>query len=139
MDGRRREGQRWSSAAKPPIDKDEHRALINHFTTAVMPRLVRQNCQAECRNQSYLLQLASEFPPLLAVLTAIAAVDLRKDDAAMEHYLYSLRSLQDRMTEAPDAGNEDGLLATTICLCVFEVSWPLGWISQGIQTGTKII
>lgn len=87
-----------------------------------MPRLVRQDCLAECRNQSYLLQLAAEFPPLMAVLMAIAAVDLGKDDLAMERYLYSLRSLQDRMTVIPDAGNEDGLLATTICLCVFEVS-----------------
>ena len=91
-----------------------------------MPRLIRENCRTECCEQSHLLRLAEKFSPLMAVLIAIAAVDLGNAEVAMDRYLYSLRSLQDRIADAPDAGNEDGLLATTICLCVFEVSWFCG-------------
>lgn len=58
----------------------------------------------------------------MAVMVAIAAADLGRGELAMDRYLCSLRSLQDRLADAPDAGNEDGLLATTISLCLFEVS-----------------
>ncbi|KAJ5833377.1 hypothetical protein N7474_001688, partial [Penicillium riverlandense] len=117
IDGRRREGRRWSA---PTRELDEHESLRDHFVTSVMPRLVRQNCVPECCDQSYLLRLAQEFPPLMAVLLAMAAADLGKDAVATARYLYTLRSLQDRMADAPDAGNEDGLLATAIFLCLFE-------------------
>lgn len=71
-----------------------------------------------------MLYLAQEFPPLMAVMVAIAALDLDTAchyQAAMESYLFSLRCLQDCMRDSLDGKNADGLLATTICLCVFEV------------------
>ena len=58
----------------------------------------------------------------MAIMIAIAAVDTGQDALAMDRYLYSLRTLQDRIAVAADAGNEDAFLATTVCLCVFEVS-----------------
>jgi hypothetical protein len=61
----------------------------------------------------------------MAIMIAIAALDLGDDALAMQHYLDSLRSLQGCIIDAPGTGNEDGLLATTICLCVFEVSFLL--------------
>lgn len=60
----------------------------------------------------------------MGVMIAIAALDWGTpyyNELAMESYLFALRNLQDRMALSPDAGNEDGLLATAICLCVFEV------------------
>lgn len=71
-----------------------------------------------------MILLALDFPPLMAVMIAIAALDRgtsHHDQVAIESYLFSLRDLQDRMRHASDAGNPDGLLATTICMCVFEV------------------
>ncbi|BCS23598.1 uncharacterized protein APUU_40042A [Aspergillus puulaauensis] len=85
-----------------------------------MPRLVRPNCPSVYSDQSYMVRLAREFPPLMAIITAIAALDIGNDSLAMQHYLRSLRSLQARIIAASGTGNEDGLLATTICLCVFE-------------------
>lgn len=85
---------------------------------------MRQNCLPDYSNQSHLLQLALEFPPLMGVMIAIAAMDLgtpHYDQLAMESYLFSLRSLQDRLALSQDAGSEDGLLGTAVCLCVFEV------------------
>lgn len=58
----------------------------------------------------------------MAIMVAIAAADLGRGELAMDRYLCSLRSLQVRLADAPNVGNEDGLLATTISLCVFEVS-----------------
>lgn len=71
-----------------------------------------------------MLQLALKFPPLMGVMIAISALDwgtTYHNKLAMESYLFALRNLQDRMVLSPDAGDEDGLLATAIYLCVFEV------------------
>ena len=60
----------------------------------------------------------------MAIIIAIAALDLktpRHERLAMESYLFSLHSLRVRLANAPNAGNEDALLATTIHLCIFEV------------------
>lgn len=70
-----------------------------------------------------MVRLAQEFSPLMAIISAIAALDIGNDALAMQHYLRSLRSLQGRLIGASGTWNEDGLLATTICLCVFEVSF----------------
>lgn len=69
-----------------------------------------------------MLQLPHVFPPLMAIMLAIAALDLGREALAIDRYLDSLRSLQENLAEATDAHNEDGILATTIFLCVFEVS-----------------
>lgn len=69
-----------------------------------------------------MLQLAHVFSPLMAIMLAIAAADLGREELAMDRYLFSLRGLQEALADATDAGNEDGFLATTIFLCVFEVS-----------------
>jgi hypothetical protein len=69
-----------------------------------------------------MLQLPHVFPPLMAIMLAIGALDLGREALAMDRYLDSLHSLQERIADATDAGNEDGILATTILLCVFEVS-----------------
>ncbi|OOQ84504.1 hypothetical protein PEBR_29788 [Penicillium brasilianum] len=53
-------------------------------------------------------------------MLAIAAADLGREELAMDRYLSSLRGLQEALAEVTDAGNEDGFLATTIFLCVFE-------------------
>jgi hypothetical protein len=87
-----------------------------------MPRLIRPKCPAEYVDHSYMLHLAHGFQPLMTIMVAIAAADLGRVELAMDRYLCSLRNLQDRLAAAPNAGNEDGLLATTISLCVFEVS-----------------
>ncbi|KZN87939.1 hypothetical protein EN45_065020 [Penicillium chrysogenum] len=118
MDGRRRERRQWNPKC-PGLSNDD-KALYTHFATTVMPRLVRPNCPSVYSDQSHILRLAQEFSPLMAIMIAIAALDLGDDVLAMQHYLDSLRSLQDCIIDAPGTGNEDGLLATTICLCVFE-------------------
>jgi hypothetical protein len=69
-----------------------------------------------------MLQLSHVFQPLMAIMLAIAAADLGREELAMDRYLSSLRGLQEALAEVTDAGNEDGFLATTIFLCVFEVS-----------------
>lgn len=132
MDGRRRESRQWSP--RSPGLPIENEALYTHFTTAVMPRLVRPNCPSVYSDQSYMVRLAREFPPLMAIIIAIAALDIGNDALAMQHYLCSLRSLQGRIIAASGTGNEDGLLATTICLCVFEVSL-LPFSIRGINKG----
>lgn len=71
-----------------------------------------------------MLQLALEFPPLMGIMVAIAALDLGTPDYtcfAARNYIFSLQSLRNQLTVTQDAGNEDSLLATTILLCVFEV------------------
>lgn len=108
----------------PSFKLDDHVDLYQHFAACIIPRLVRQNCLPEYVEQTHMRRLALSFPPLMAIMIAIAALDLdtpANNQVAMEGYLYALRSLQDRMNHDSNAGNEDGLLATTICLCVFEV------------------
>ncbi|RMJ29097.1 hypothetical protein PHISP_00040 [Aspergillus sp. HF37] len=121
----RRDSQKAISALNlPSFRLDDHVDLYQHFAACIIPRLVRQNCLSEYVEQTHMLRLALGFPPLMAIMIAIAALDLgtpAHNQVAMEGYLYSLRSLQDRMNHDSNAGSEDGLLATTICLCVFEV------------------
>jgi hypothetical protein len=64
----------------------------------------------------------------MAIMIAIAAVDLGNDILATQHYLRSLRSLQACIIGALDTEKEDGLLATTICICVFEVRFLLPYM-----------
>lgn len=120
MDGRMRENRQWKP--RSPSLKIENEALYTHFATAVMPRLVRPNCPSVYSDQSHMFQLSQQFPPLMEIMIAIAALDIGNDELAIQHYLHSLRGLQGRIIGASDTGNDDGLLATTICLCVFEVS-----------------
>ena len=124
MDGRRRERRQWNpkSLSLPKDDK----TLYTHFATTVMPRLVRPNCPSVYSDQSHILRLAQDFSPLMAIMIAIAAVDLGNDILATQHYLRSLRSLQACIIGA--TGKEDGLLATTICFCVFEVRFLLPYM-----------
>jgi hypothetical protein len=130
MDGRRRERRQWNPKC-PGLSNDD-KALYTHFATTVMPRLVRPNCPSVYSDQSHILRLAQEFSPLMAIMIAIAALDLGDDVLAMQHYLDSLRSLQDCIIDAPGTGNEDGLLATTICLCVFEVRSFLSYLHHNL-------
>ncbi|CAG8089353.1 unnamed protein product [Penicillium salamii] len=118
MDGRMRENRQWKP--RSPSLKIENEALYTHFATAVMPRLVRPNCPSVYSDQSHMFQLSQQFPPLMEIMIAIAALDIGNDELAIQHYLHSLRGLQGRIIGASDTGNDDGLLATTICLCVFE-------------------
>ena len=120
IDGRLREARRWKSQLSASID--EYHWLYAHFATTVLPRLTRPTCPAEYVDHSYMLHLAHGFPPLMTIMVAIAAADLGRRELAMDRYLCSLRTLQHSLADAADAGNEDGLLATTIFLCVFEVS-----------------
>lgn len=114
-----------SILSAPPPPPASHFDLYRHFATAVTPRLVRQNCLSKYADQSYILQLALEFPPLMNAMVAIAALDKATDDyhnrLAVESYVLSISSLRSRIARAQGVTDQDGLLATTICLCVFEV------------------
>jgi hypothetical protein len=72
-----------------------------------------------------MLRLGLEFPPLMGIMVAIAAVDrANHHQLAMRSYIFAIRELRASIADANDAKNEDGLLATTICLCVYEVVCP---------------
>jgi hypothetical protein len=61
----------------------------------------------------------------MGIMVAIAAVDrANHHQLAMRSYIFAIRELRASITDANDAKNEDGLLATTICLCVYEVVCP---------------
>lgn len=94
--------------------------MYTHFATVVLPGMVRQDCAAEYNDQTYMLQLALEFPPLMAIMIGIAAVYVQDEKLALESYLFSLHGLRSRMAHCADAANEDAILASTILLCVME-------------------
>ncbi|KAE8136432.1 hypothetical protein BDV38DRAFT_272031 [Aspergillus pseudotamarii] len=99
---------------------DDHIDMYTHFATVVLPSMVRPNCAAEYNDQSYMLQLALDFPPLMAIMIGITAVHLQNEKLALESYLFSLHGLRSRMAHCVDAANEDAILASTILLCVME-------------------
>lgn len=129
---RRRAPWSWKSQRSLPggfsdlsLQPADHVTLFSHFANSIMPRIVRQDCRPEYSNQEYMLRLAHVSPPLMAVIIAIAAFDMKTrhyERLAMESYRLSLHNLRVRIGRAPNAGNDDALLATTIFLCVFEVS-----------------
>ncbi|KAF7627730.1 hypothetical protein COH20_008886 [Aspergillus flavus] len=104
----------------PTFRPEEHIDMYTHFATVVLPGMVRQNCATEYNDQTYMLHLALEFPPLMAIMIGIAAVYREDETLALESYLFSLHGLRSRMAHAVDAANEDAILASTILLCVME-------------------
>ncbi|OGM50925.1 hypothetical protein ABOM_000715 [Aspergillus bombycis] len=96
---------------------EQHIEMYTHFATVVLPCMVRQNCAAEYNDQTYMLQLALDFPPLMAIMIGIAAVYLEDEQLALESYLFSLHGLRSRMAHCADAAREDTILASTILLC----------------------
>ncbi|KAE8382659.1 hypothetical protein BDV26DRAFT_288223 [Aspergillus bertholletiae] len=91
--------------------------MYTYFVTAVLPGMVRQNCAAEYNDQTYMLQLARNFPPLMAIMIGIAAVHLDDERLALESYLFSLHGLRSHMAHCADAAKEDAILASTILFC----------------------
>ncbi|GIJ92669.1 hypothetical protein Asppvi_001947 [Aspergillus pseudoviridinutans] len=82
---------------------------------------VIKNCLTQYTDQSYMLRLGLEFPPLMGIMVAIAAMDrANHHQLAMLSYIFAIQELRASIADANDARNEDGLLATTICLCVYE-------------------
>ena len=103
-----------------------HADLYRYYIFTVMPRLVREDSLSKYADQSHMRELALKFPPLMGAMIAIAAMHLSRSDAlytqvAVESYLYSIHGLQESIAHNECAGNEDGLLATAISLCIFEV------------------
>lgn len=59
---------------------------------------------------------------------------------ALQSYLFSISSLKTGIMEGRYAGTEDWLLATTTCLCVFEVRTPTPPVTRRVQakSGTSV-
>lgn len=88
--------------------------------------MVRQNSLARYADQSYMLRLAFEFPPLMGVLISIAGMKLASFNGgsiycAVESYTQTLNGLRRALSRTTDSVSNDALLATVITLSVFEV------------------
>ncbi|KAJ5786585.1 fungal Zn binuclear cluster domain-containing protein [Penicillium pulvis] len=109
-----------------PFQLEEHCYLYRYFGSVVLPQMVRRNSLARYADQSYMLRLALEFPPLMGVLISIAGMKLASFNGgsiycAVQSYTQSLNGLRRALSRTTDSGSNDALLATVITLSVFEV------------------
>ncbi|KAJ6110906.1 fungal Zn binuclear cluster domain-containing protein [Penicillium sp. IBT 16267x] len=109
-----------------PFQLEEHCYLYRYFGSVILPRMVRRNSLARYADQSYMLRLALEFPPLMGVLISIAGMKLasfhgKSIYCAVRSYTQTLNGLRRALTQMTDTASNDALLATVITLSVFEV------------------
>ncbi|KAJ5148433.1 fungal Zn binuclear cluster domain-containing protein [Penicillium atrosanguineum] len=108
-----------------PFQLQEHRYLYRYFASELLPRLVRQESLARYGDQTYMLRLAMEFPPLMGALVSIAGMQLTSSphwpvSRAIENYIQTLIGLQGCLKKHGNFRSSDALLATVITLSVFE-------------------
>lgn len=109
-----------------PFQRDQHRYLYLYFCSAILPRLIRQNSLARYADQTYMLRLALEYPPLMGALISIAGMQISPPSRwsvshAVESYIQTIQSLQNDIGNRSEVIYDDGLLATVVTLAVFEV------------------
>lgn len=109
-----------------PFQLREHCYLYRYFASELLPRLVRQDSLARYGDQTYMLRLATEFPPLMGALVSIAGMHLTSSphwpvSRAIESYIQTLMGLQGILRHSGYLKYSDALLATVITLAVFEV------------------
>ncbi|EAS28826.3 uncharacterized protein CIMG_07572 [Coccidioides immitis RS] len=119
------------SAMPPPFRLEEHFNLYCYFANSLLPTLVRQCSLPKYSDQTYILNLAVQFPPLMGAMIAVAAVRLPRHDESYLHlglkcYHFSIQNLREGLASDKYKGNEDYLLATTILLCIWENCQPDG-------------
>ncbi|KAJ5535943.1 fungal Zn binuclear cluster domain-containing protein [Penicillium frequentans] len=109
-----------------PFQLEEHFYLYRYFGSVILPQMVRRNSLARYTDQSYMLRLALEFPPLMGVLISIAGMKLASFNGgsiycAVQSYIQTLNGLRKALSQMNDNVSNDALLATVITLSVFEV------------------
>ncbi|KAJ5992030.1 fungal Zn binuclear cluster domain-containing protein [Penicillium sp. IBT 35674x] len=110
-----------------PFQLEEHCYLYRYFGSVILPQMVRRNSLARYADQSYMLRLALEFPPLMGVLISIAGMKLASFNGgsiycAVQNYIQTLNGLRKALSQMTDSVSNDALLATVITLSVFETS-----------------
>lgn len=110
-----------------PFQLQRHCYLYRYFASELLPRLVRQESLARYGDQTYMLRLAMEFPPLMGALVSIASMNLTSSrhwpiSRAIESYVQTLIELQESLKQYEHSRSGDAILATVITLSVFEVS-----------------
>ncbi len=109
-----------------PFRSSEHLRIYRYFAHSIAPKLVRQTALSRYSHELHIVRLALVHPPLMGALIAIAGMRMSSQSPglqllALQSYLFSISSLKTGIMEGRYAGTEDWLLATTTCLCVFEV------------------
>lgn len=109
-----------------PFHKSEHVRIYRYFAHSIAPKLVRQTALSRYSHELHIVRLALVHPPLMGALIAIAGMRMSSQSPilqslALQSYLFSISSLKTGIMEGRYVGTEDWLLATTTCLCVFEV------------------
>lgn len=109
-----------------PFESAEQYAIFTHFAESFLPSLVHRGAHPQYRNQDYMLSLGFEYPPLMNAMLACSAMNLACSSnyyqpTAVRNYVSALRSMRKDIQDGRLTGTEDYLLATTVCLCVFEV------------------
>ncbi|KAJ5626457.1 fungal Zn binuclear cluster domain-containing protein [Penicillium herquei] len=109
-----------------PFQRQEHCYLYRYFGSNILPRLVRRDSLARYTDQSYMLRLALEFPPLMGALISIAGMQLAAMNCwsiseVLTCYIQTLTGLRQALIQTSNIDSHDGLLATVVTLAVFEV------------------
>ncbi|KAJ5737854.1 fungal Zn binuclear cluster domain-containing protein [Penicillium malachiteum] len=110
-----------------PFQRQEHCYLYRYFGSNILPRLVRRDSLARYADQSYMLRLALEFPPLMGALVSIAGMQLASLNRwpiseVVGCYIQTLAGLRQTLTRTSNIDPHDALLATVVTLAVFESS-----------------
>ncbi|KAJ6007305.1 fungal Zn binuclear cluster domain-containing protein [Penicillium herquei] len=110
-----------------PFQQQEHCYLYRYFGSNILPRLVRRDSLARYTDQSYMLRLALEFPPLMGALVSIAGMQLASLNLwpiseVVKCYIQTLTGLRQTLIQISNIDSHDGLLATVVTLAVFESS-----------------
>lgn len=126
--------RRWASRRKlsanhdmllpSPFRTNDEDIFFHFCVNHLLPLLVRRECPAVYSDHTYMVELASDFPPLKAIMTGLGALATGMPSnllVAMENYDATLHRLKSFIAAPERFANDDKLLATALCLCVFEV------------------
>jgi hypothetical protein len=112
-------------AMPSPFHLTEHYYLYRYFAFTVLSRLVRYNSLSRYTDQTYMLRLAQEFPPLMGAMISIAGMQLALSPrwsihCAIQSYIHTITGLREAIVDGDDIASSDAFLATVISLSVFE-------------------
>lgn len=108
-----------------PFHLKQHYYLYRYFELTVLSRLVRNNSLSRYTDQTYMLRLAQEFPPLMGAIISIAGMQLAPTprwsiDCAIKSYIHTIAGLREAIAVDNNIASNDAFLATVISLSVFE-------------------
>lgn len=106
------------------MSPEDSQAFV-YFTQRLLPLLAHRNANSRFRNQSYFVAMSLQSPSVMNGVVAYSGICLSQSNPsygtlALRSYSTCLLNLRNDLSAHPDDSTGDTLLATILCICLFE-------------------